>query len=271
MDLAFLSASMITNSGVPLDPWLKGETINYYYFGYWIFSDISKLSFLVPEISYNLAISTVPALLAISSAGLVFNVIKEIKTRFWVGTIAALFSCFLSNTYSVLAWLSENLISSKFFWSSICIEGLKKSEFSESLVWYPTQFWWWFNSTRIINFFGAHCDENGSDYTITETPFFSYLLGDLHPHVMGAPFVIAFITICLLLTKINISKINIRSVSLITFTTLLLTISNFINMWNTPILISILFMSFIVRKIYQPNIQIIRLFILPTTIPIKIL
>ena len=266
MDLAFLSASMVTNSGVPFDPWLKGEPINYYYFGYWIFSDISKLSFLVPEISYNLAISTVPALLAVSSAGLAFNVIKEIKSRFWIGTIAALFSCFLSNTYSVLAWLSENLISSKNFWNSICIEGLKKSEFSEYLVWYPTQFWWWFNSTRIINFFGPNCDKNGSDYTITETPFFSYLLGDLHPHVMGAPFVIAFITICLLLTKINISKINIHSISLITFTTLLLTISSFINMWNTPILISILFMSFVVRKIYQPNIPIIRLFIFPTTI-----
>ena len=268
MDLAFLAASTNTISGIPLDPWLKGETINYYYFGYWIFSDITKLSFLNPEISYNLALATIPALLGISIAGLANNIFTRTNPNFLIGTLAALFSCFLSNTYAIFAWLSENIISSKTFWNYICIEGLQKSEFSESLVWYPTQFWWWFNSTRIINFFGPDCDTSGSDYTITETPFFSYLLGDLHPHMMVAPFIISFITICLLLNKINISKLTPNTIYILVVSILLLSICNFINMWTAPILISILFMIFIIKKLSDPTQYLGRLLIFPIIITI---
>ena len=32
-----------------------------------------------------------------------------------------------------------------------------------------------------------------TDYTIHEFPAFSYILGDLHPHVMSVPFVVMFL------------------------------------------------------------------------------
>ena len=50
---------------------------------------------------------------------------------------------------------------------------------------------WWWRATRVISTF-----EDGAlaDYTIHEFPFFSFLLGDLHPHVMSIPFVIMFLT-----------------------------------------------------------------------------
>jgi len=45
--------------------------------------------------------------------------------------------------------------------------------------WYPTEFWFWWRGSRII------------PGTITEFPFFSFLLGDLHPpHVMSLPLVL---------------------------------------------------------------------------------
>jgi YYY domain-containing protein len=49
--------------------------------------------------------------------------------------------------------------------------------------WYPTQHFWWFNDTRLI------------PDTIAETPFFSFLLGDLHPHVMSIPLVLLAIAL----------------------------------------------------------------------------
>ena len=271
MDLAFLTASINTISGIPLDPWLKGEVLNYYYFGYWIFSDISKISFLNPEVSYNLAISTIPALVGISIAGLVINVMAKstlLKVQIFISGLASLFSCFLSNIYGLLAWLNEYVVASSSFWNSICIEGLSKPEIRESLNWYPTKFWWWFSSSRIINFFGTNCGQNGSDYTITESPFFSYLLGDLHPHVMASPFIIAFITICLFLSKSSLQTLKFNTILAITMTTLMMSICNFINMWNGPILISILYMVFIAKKINNPNKSLIKILTIPTIITV---
>src|SRR5690606_16909570 len=43
-----------------------------------------------------------------------------------------------------------------------------------------SDFWWWWRATRISPDAG----------TITEFPFFSFILGDLHPHVMALPFVL---------------------------------------------------------------------------------
>jgi len=269
MDLAFLTASINTISGIPLDPWLKGETINYYYFGYWIFSDISKISFLSPEVAYNLAISTIPALLGISIAGLTINLVNKknsIRLQILIGTSASIFSCFLSNTYGILAFLHQNAIGSKPFWNIICVEGLNKPIIRESFNWYPSEFWWWFSSTRIINFFGPNCDQSGSDYTITEFPFFSYLIGDLHPHVMSSPFIIMFITICLVLTKTCVSKLNTHTITVGIIATLTLSICNFINMWNAPILIAILFMVFIIKKLNNPTQSLIKVFLIPITI-----
>lgn len=45
---------------------------------------------------------------------------------------------------------------------------------------------WWWRSSRVIhdrNLFGAEVE------VIDEFPFFSFLLGDMHPHVLGLPFV----------------------------------------------------------------------------------
>ena len=41
MDFAFLNASARTFLGAPEDPWLRGETVSYYYFGYWMMGALS--------------------------------------------------------------------------------------------------------------------------------------------------------------------------------------------------------------------------------------
>ena len=55
-----------------------------------------------------------------------------------------------------------------------------------SSTWHPSESgWWWGRATRVID---TTEDGKSLDYTITEFPFFSFTLGDLHPHVMSLPF-----------------------------------------------------------------------------------
>ena len=60
MDLALLSASINSQVGHPEDPWLRGEPISYYYFGYWMMSALSQISAIQSHISYNLALRSSP-------------------------------------------------------------------------------------------------------------------------------------------------------------------------------------------------------------------
>ena len=42
MDLMFLNASMRTEFVPPEDPWLRGEAVSYYYFGFWMMGAVVK-------------------------------------------------------------------------------------------------------------------------------------------------------------------------------------------------------------------------------------
>ena len=73
MDIAFLNACYNSGFGNPNDIWFNGESINYYYFGYWIISVLGKLSFIPAYIAYNLALALIPALSAMVIFGFSFN------------------------------------------------------------------------------------------------------------------------------------------------------------------------------------------------------
>ena len=64
MDFMFLNASVVTESAPPEDPWLSGEPVAYYYFGYWMFGGLAKASGVAPGIAYNLALSLSAAMAA---------------------------------------------------------------------------------------------------------------------------------------------------------------------------------------------------------------
>jgi len=56
-----------------------------------------------------------------------------------------------------------------------------------NLSWYGPEWgsWWWWHSSRVLADRGL---DGGHLEVITEFPFFSFLLGDNHPHVLSAPF-----------------------------------------------------------------------------------
>ena len=264
MDLALLSASINSQVGHPEDPWLRGEPVSYYYFGYWMMGALSQISAIQSHISYNLALALIPAMSAMGIFGIVFNMVRMDKARSGVagtdsmstvrasvsaaladsthrklaiiaGIAATLFLVIVSNFEGVLEFMRLNGMGSQGFYDWIRINDLPGPIVTPPQSWTPPDFWWWFHASRVINTFdGIHFIDN----TIQEFPFFSFLLGDMHPHVMSIPFIALFVGIAL-----NIYRLpsdfwrNYRSVypyAIVLTAALVLGGLGFNNLWDMP-------------------------------------
>ena len=64
MEFAFLNSATVSPTYPPLDPWLSGFSISYYYFGYVMMSVLVRLSAVPTHIGFNLAIASIVALTA---------------------------------------------------------------------------------------------------------------------------------------------------------------------------------------------------------------
>lgn len=197
MDFMFLNSSVRSFLGTPEDPWLRGEGISYYYFGYWNLAALTKLTGIASSITYNLSLALIPAMAAMGIYGLVFNLVSadrgKLRIAMIAGMAAAVMLVFMANLEGMLEFMRANGMGSPGFWEWISIDGLSAPDGSLTETWRPTENWWWWRATRVIGSF----DLGGAqtDYTIHEFPAFSYILGDLHPHVMSIPFVAMFLAI----------------------------------------------------------------------------
>ncbi len=197
MDFAFLNASIQTTTGAPQDPWLSGAPVSYYYFGYWMMGALSELTGIASNLSYNLAMALVPAMSAQAVFGLAYGVIRSQAygmTLAVAGSIGAVLMLGIAaNLEGALEFIKAGAMGSQGFWDWIGIEGLTGPLGEPMRGWTPEEFWWWFRATRVINTFDG---AQWIDYTIQEFPFFSHLLGDLHPHVMSVPFALLVVAFC---------------------------------------------------------------------------
>ena len=285
MDLALLSASINSQVGHPEDPWLRGEPISYYYFGYWMMGALSQISAIQSHISYNLAIALIPAMSAMGIFGIVFNMVRMDKARSGVagtdsmstvrasvsaaladsthrklaiiaGIAATLFLGIVANLEGVLEFMRLNGMGSQGFYDWIRINDLPGPIDMPPQSWTPPDFWWWFHASRVINTFdGVHFIDN----TIQEFPFFSFLLGDMHPHVMSIPFIALFVGIAL-----NIYRLpsdfwrNYRSVypyAIVLTAALVLGGLGFNNLWDMPTFAALL-IGILALKAYRKGSDI---------------
>ena len=197
MDFAFLNASILTLTGPPQDPWLSGESVSYYYFGYWMMGALTELTGIASNVSYNLAMALLPAMAAQAVFGLTYSVVRSQTARLGTavagGVAAVLLLGVAANLEGVFEFMRANAIGSQGFWDWVGIKGLDGPLEEPTAGWYPQEFWWWFRATRVINTFEGTQE---LDYTIQEFPSFSLILGDLHPHVMAIPFALLAAAFC---------------------------------------------------------------------------
>ena len=172
MDYGFINSILRSQYFPPADMWLAGKTINYYYFGHLLTAVLTKLSGLDSAITYNLMMATIFALSFTASFSLGANLIflnqnnkQSLLLRNWkLPVIAGML------TASLLT-LGGNLHP---LWYLI-----KHGNYGT--YWYP-------DATRfIVQLFGA------ADNTIHEFPIYSFVVADLHGHLLDLPFVLLFL------------------------------------------------------------------------------
>ncbi len=192
MELLMLNAVTISENASPVAPWLAGEPVAYYYFGYWILGGVGLMSGVTTSIGFNLSL----ALIAGMSASAVFSVAYgmilpgRLRDRMAVplAAFAALLLLGVSNYAGLWEFGAAKSLGSQGFYDWLAIDGVELG--TAATDWRPDTHWWWWHSSRVINtFYGT----TGLDFTIQEFPFFSFLLGDLHPHLISIPFVLLLI------------------------------------------------------------------------------
>jgi len=213
MEVAFINAILHSPTFPPHDPWLSGYAISYYYFGYVMTAMLAKFTSMPAGIAHNLMLSLIFGLSAVGAYGLLYNLLaaygQSKGNERWNGNLprlgaflAPLFLLIVSNLEGLLESVHRRGIGWNFnpdgnatssFWTWINLKELTNPP-AQPLAWTPDQFFWWWRASRVIQDY----DLNG-EYreVIDEFPFFSYLLGDLHPHVLAMPFLLLAIAIAL--------------------------------------------------------------------------
>ena len=212
METAFINAILHSPSFPPHDPWLSGYAISYYYFGYVMTVMLAKLTSTPASVAHNLMLSLIFALSAVGVYGLLYNLLStyrrskgdEQKNVFPAlgALLAPLFLLIVSNLEGFFESLHSKGIGWVFaadgsatssFWSWLNLQVLTNPPI-QPLKWAPNQFFWWWRASRVVQDY----ELNGTFHEIIdEFPFFSYLLGDLHPHVLAMPFNLLAIAIAL--------------------------------------------------------------------------
>ena len=277
MDFAFLNASIQSTFGQPEDPWLRGETISYYYFGYWMMGSVTQIAGLGSAVAYNLSLALIPALTAMGVFGLGYNMVRSKRDHFGYAVTAgvggAVMVGLVANLEGVLEFMRFNAIGSQGFWDWIAIDGLDGPATESATSWMPQEFWWWFRATRVINTFDGG---SGIDYTIEEFPLFSYVLGDLHPHVMSVPFAVMFLGICLDFFRSPIagwSLRNVRGYVFIIVAALVLGGLAFTNMWDLPTFAA-LFVAVAALRTFRDkksSLKSMAIYVAPTVLAVFVL
>ena len=136
------------------------------------------------------------------------------------------------------------------FWDWLAIKGLAAADTGAG-GFFPENPWWWWRATRVID---TLRDGQSLDYTITEFPFFSFALGDLHPHVLSLPFLALFLGAVLNLTQskepLGLRWMRQHPVELAAVALLAGALA-FINTWDLPVFAAILATAIFVKSAGQ--------------------
>lgn len=176
MDYGFMAAMIRGDYMPPKDLWFAGSTINYYYAGQYMAAFMTKVSAVTVNVGYNLMLMTLAAFAFVLPYSLVYNVSRNFFTERNMGRRKApVIAGVLSGAGVSLA---GNMHFTLFYWVVPVIRTLLGVKEEDNKYWFP-------DSTRYIGY-----NPDTGDKTIHEFPSYSFVLGDLHAHVINIIFVL---------------------------------------------------------------------------------
>ena len=154
MDMAFMTAVQAASGFPPQDPWMAGETLNYYYLGHLGMGTLAGLAGVEPSRGYNVAVAALFALSAAAAFALGAALCASLRgsTRGRGPVAGGLVAVALCLVLGNLAAARELIAAGG-----------------------PLRAYDWFAPSRVV------------PDTINEFPAFAFTLGDLHAHVLAIP------------------------------------------------------------------------------------
>ena len=183
MDFGFMQAMMRSTTLPAQDMWYAGKPFNYYYGGQYLAVFLTKLTGTNVEVTYNLMRTMVAAFAFLLPFSLVRQMLKDkLRTgREWSfclgGILAGMAVSMSGNLHYIIYGIILRLLKIK------------------TDYWFPS-------STRYIGFDPAVT----GDETIHEFPSYSFVLGDLHAHVINVFLVLTVLGILYSWIKTNSGK-----------------------------------------------------------------
>ena len=175
MDYGFMEAMMRSKTLPATDLWYSQGKINYYYGGQYFAVFLTKLSGAKVELTYNLMRTFVAGLAFAMPFSLIHQIVTDRLEKVRTGWKKA-----LPSVTGILAGISVSIAGNMHYvvYGQIIpfIQKLKGEEVSS--YWFP-------DATRYIGF-----NPDVEDKTIHEFPCYSFVLGDLHAHVVDIMFVL---------------------------------------------------------------------------------
>ncbi len=219
-DMTFYHSLVRYSQIPPKDLWFagKGNYINYYYYGYFIVATITKLAKVEAKYGYNLSLAYIFA----SSIMGAFSILLLLTGKFSFGIIGAFFVNVIGNLYGAVHLLTGKPFTVFDVW--------KGSRIIEKML----------NGRKV-------------DATINEFPAFSYILGDLHAHLLALP--LSLVVIYMLASIfVNFNGGNRRE-SIIRAPFFLLALGSLItaNYWDLPGYLALSFLAFFFISIISNN------------------
>lgn len=198
MDFAYLNAVVQTPFFPPQNPWLSGAFINYYYYGFVLFACMIRLTGISPDVAYNLALPTIALFTAGGALALSTIFFPWFRSRAgWKG------------------WKAASLLT-----VGLVLFAGNLSQIREYLTQESFREYW--NASRAIRV------PAGEVQPITEFPFFSFLYGDLHAHLIALPIaMLCLLSSWQLLRRFHPSRVVIAAALLGTL--------QVTNTWDVPI------------------------------------
>ncbi len=195
MDLAYFTAVLKSSTFPPYDPWYAGGFINYYYYGFVYVGVLTRLLGLLPATAYNLILPMLYSFTGLGAFTIAYDLVAYRRTTgvAWNRRAAA-----AGLTAAILCIGLGNLGQGKVIRDALrqtgtpgqtgvtpvdnvlqTVDGALKALSGQPLAIY-TGDWFW-KASRAV---GA---VEGEAEPITEFPFFTFLYGDLHAHMIALP------------------------------------------------------------------------------------
>ncbi len=212
MDFAYFNAVLKSASFPPYDPWFAGGYINYYYFGFVLMSVLTHLSGVMPQVAYNLAVPTLFAFTGAAGFVVAMSLAPRlrrlrpgaagvrVRANWLAGGLGVVFLVLMGNLHELRMMIDGAVQLGKPAAGGMPLlnaaarfgDGARQLLFEGKSFPVRLEGWYW-NATRVIE------HPNSEAGPINEFPFFTFLYGDMHAHMMALPYTVVALALAVAL------------------------------------------------------------------------